>query len=44
MSLNVEAEKTAAHHTPGFLIDEAGIKTGIKAFCYFVMDYLSAGK
>ena len=33
--------KTAvSHHTPDFYIDEAGMKTGIKAFCYLVTDYM----
>ena len=27
------------HHTPDFYIDEAGFKTGIKAFCQLVIDY-----
>lgn len=29
-----------AHHTPDFYIDESGMKTGIKAFCFLVLDYL----
>lgn len=29
-----------AHHTPDFQIDESGMKTGIKAFCYLVLDYM----
>lgn len=33
--------KTAApHHTPDFFIEESGMKTGIKAFCYLVLDYM----
>ena len=35
---------TAAHHTPDFVIDEAGMQTGIKAFCYLVVDYLKGNK
>jgi amidohydrolase len=31
---------TAPHHTPDFYIDESGMKTGIKAFCYLVTDYM----
>ncbi|MDO6433340.1 amidohydrolase [Flavitalea sp. BT771] len=27
------------HHTPDFYIDEAGFKTGVKAFCQLVVDY-----
>ncbi len=35
--------KTAApHHTPDFFIDESGMKTGIKAFCFLVLDYMKA--
>jgi amidohydrolase len=32
--------KTAGpHHTPEFIIDDAGFKTGVKAFCNLVFDY-----
>lgn len=30
------------HHTAGFFVDEAGMKTGIKAFCHLVIDYMNA--
>lgn len=30
-----------AHHTAEFFIDESGFTTGIKAFCYMVMDYMN---
>jgi amidohydrolase len=34
-------EKTSAgHHTPDFFVDESGMKTGVKAFCYLVLDYM----
>lgn len=34
--------KTAPpHHTPDFFIDESGMKTGIKAFCNLVIDYMN---
>ncbi len=29
------------HHTPDFRIDESGMKTGIKAFCNMVFDYMN---
>ena len=29
------------HHTPDFFIDESGMKTGIKAFCSLVIDYMN---
>jgi amidohydrolase len=34
--------KTAPpHHTPDFYVDESGMKTGIKAFCEIVIDYMN---
>ena len=33
-------KETAAHHTPDFYVDEGGMKTGIKAFCFLVLDYM----
>ena len=33
--------KAPAHHTADFFIDENGMKTGIKAFCNIVFDYLN---
>lgn len=30
----------AAHHTPDFYIDESGMKTGLRAYCYLVTDYM----
>lgn len=44
MSPTADPIKTAAHHTPDFVIDEAGMQTGIKAFCYLVLDYLKSTK
>jgi metal-dependent amidase/aminoacylase/carboxypeptidase family protein len=35
-----DPKETAAHHTPDFYIDESGMKTGIKAFCFLVLDYM----
>ena len=29
------------HHTPDFLIDESGMKTGVKAMCKLAIDYMS---
>lgn len=34
-----DPKTTAAHHTPDFFVDESGMKTGIKALVYFVLDY-----
>lgn len=35
-----DSKQTAAHHTPDFYVDESGMKTGVKAFCFLVMDYM----
>ena len=32
-------EEAAAHHTPDFYVDESGLKLGVRAFCYLVLDY-----
>lgn len=32
--------KAPPHHTADFYVDDAGMKTGIKAFCNLVMDYM----
>lgn len=29
------------HHTAAFFVDDAGMRTGIRAFCQLVMDYMS---
>jgi amidohydrolase len=33
--------KAPAHHTADFFVDESGMKTGIKAFCNIVFDYMN---
>ena len=38
----IEQTKVFPHHTPDFWIDESGMKTGIKAFCHLVFDYMNA--
>lgn len=40
MTPGKDPKTTAAHHTPDFYIDEADMKTSIKAFCYLVTDYM----
>lgn len=40
MPPNKKPEDAAPHHTPDFYVDESGMKTGIKAFCYLVLDYM----
>ena len=40
MTPGTDPKLTAAHHTPDFFVDESGMKTGIKAFCFLVLDYM----
>lgn len=44
MAKDGDPAKTPAHHTPDFYIDESGMKTGIKAFCNLVFDYMNLPK
>lgn len=30
------------HHTPDFVLDESSMKTGVKAFCHLVFDYMQS--
>ena len=39
--IGIDPSKVFPHHTPDFWIDESGMKTGIKAFCHLVFDYLN---
>ena len=39
--IGVDPKKVFPHHTPDFWIDESGMKTGIKAFCNLVFDYMN---
>jgi amidohydrolase len=36
-----DPSKAPAHHTADFFVDESGMKTGIKAFCNLVFDYMN---
>ena len=36
-----DPKKAPPHHTADFFVDEAGMKTGIKAFCHLVIDYMN---
>jgi amidohydrolase len=36
-----DPQKAPPHHTADFFIDESGMKTGIKAFCNLVIDYMN---
>jgi amidohydrolase len=40
MDPKLKPSQTAPHHTPDFIIDEAGFKTGIRALSFLVVDYL----
>jgi amidohydrolase len=44
MPAGKDVATAAPHHTPDFYIDESGMKTGIKAFCYMVFDYMKMPK
>jgi amidohydrolase len=44
MAKDGDPAKTPAHHTPDFYLDESGMKTGIKAFCNLVFDYMNMSK
>jgi len=44
MPKGVDPATTAAHHTPDFFVDESGMKTGIKAYCYLVLDYMKSAQ
>jgi amidohydrolase len=36
-----DPKKAPPHHTADFFIDESGMKTGVKAFCDLVIDYMN---
>jgi amidohydrolase len=39
-----QVSEAAPHHTPGFFIDESGLKLGVKTFCNLVIDYADKTK
>jgi amidohydrolase len=41
MPLNADPNKTSAHHTPDFYIDESGMLTGLKAMLNLTAEYLN---
>ncbi|OQY92386.1 MAG: N-acyl-L-amino acid amidohydrolase [Sphingobacteriales bacterium UTBCD1] len=41
MPKGMDPKKAPPHHTSEFYIDESGFKTGIKAFCNLVFDYMN---
>jgi amidohydrolase len=36
-----DPKQAPPHHTAAFFVDDAGMQTGIKAFCQLVMDYMN---
>jgi amidohydrolase len=36
-----DPKKAPPHHTAAFFVDDSGMKTGVKAFCNIVFDYLN---
>jgi amidohydrolase len=44
MTPGTDPKQAAAHHTPDFFVDESGMKTGIKAFCFLVLDYMKTAQ
>ena len=44
MKKGMDPRDAPPHHTAQFTIDESGMKTGIKAFCYLVIDYMNMKK
>ncbi|HYM93191.1 MAG TPA: amidohydrolase [Chitinophagaceae bacterium] len=44
MPKGLDPAKAPPHHTAEFYIDESGFKTGIKAFCDLVIDYMNMKK
>ena len=41
MDPSKDPEEVAPHHTPGFYIDETGLKTGVELYVNLVVDYLA---
>jgi amidohydrolase len=39
-----DPKTSAPHHTPEFFIDDSAFKTGVKAFCNLVFDYMEMNK
>ncbi len=38
------ASEAGPHHTPEFILEDGSFKTGVKAFCHLVFDYLELNK
>lgn len=44
MSPDMDRKNAAPHHTPDFILDEAGMKTGVKALLNLTLDYMKMNK
>ena len=44
MQKGKKASEVGPHHTPQFIIDDSAFKTGVKAFCHLVFDYMEMKK
>lgn len=42
--VDVPAAEAAAHHTPGFLVDESALKLGVSTLLQVALDYLNDGR
>jgi amidohydrolase len=38
------SKNSGPHHTPEFFLDDGAFKTGVKAFCHLVFDYMELNK
>lgn len=41
MPKGIEPKNAPPHHTSNFFVEESGMKTGVKAFCNIVFDYMN---
>lgn len=44
MSKGTDVKNSGPHHTPFFIIDDSAFKTGLKATCNLVLDYMEMNK
>ena len=41
MPEGTDRSEAAPHHTPDFFVDDAGMKLGVRTFCYMTVDYMA---
>lgn len=41
MPEGTDRKDAAPHHTPDFFVDDAGMKLGVRTFCYLTVDYMN---